>query len=529
MDRNALNVRAPVAAAPPPPPPSEVAPPPAATPAPAQAAPPMSFEQAMAELLAAQADLDGDGVPDAQQAAPATPEASAPASEAPRGRNALFPSGGTLPNYGFGDVSQMSKMGLTPTAEGEISGPAERPREYTAPIAEMTPPIIPGGAAIARVLPRAVGAVAAGIGASAMTSETSESDESPISNLAKQRGTLAARLEATRAKMDAAENGQRGAAGRGKDWRALNAEAETLKSELSGVDAQIEAYKNSDEYQQDVQQRAKDLETAEKKRIASTPWRELHPDAAGVLPYAGIAAAALVPGTAGARKNIHSLFPGSTPGRMRNALNVGREAFERGTLDQKDLAARELRERIAAKPSVAAEKSMNTVERVGSAASGGLLATEGVMLPDQIDSQTLPEGEAKERASERASDLWKYAKTIGIGTATGFSGYKVGKTYSPTKTADYEGANALAGGLEAQMARNAAAGAKRSAARKGGKLKAETPPQAAIEAPPAQAQLPAPTAAKPVKGGSHPDHEWDAKAGRWRGVDGKFIPGGEPK
>lgn len=43
---------------------------------------------------------------------------------------------------------------------------------------------------------------------------------------------------------------------------------------------------------------------------------------------------------------------------------------------------------------------------------------------------------------------------------------------------------------------------------------------------------PAPQAAAPkpaVKGGSHPDHDWNAKAGRWQDADGKFLPGPPPK
>lgn len=38
-----------------------------------------------------------------------------------------------------------------------------------------------------------------------------------------------------------------------------------------------------------------------------------------------------------------------------------------------------------------------------------------------------------------------------------------------------------------------------------------------------------PAAAPRPKGGSHPDHDWNAKAGRWQDADGKFLSGPPPK
>jgi hypothetical protein len=90
-----------------------------------------------------------------------------------------FPSGGVLPDYGFGGMSQMSKEGLAPGAFGEISNPPERPQQYTQMLDEMTPPPIPGAGAIARGLPKVAGAFGAGLGLNAMMGSTSDADEGP--------------------------------------------------------------------------------------------------------------------------------------------------------------------------------------------------------------------------------------------------------------------------------------------------------------------------------------------------------------
>jgi peptidoglycan hydrolase-like protein with peptidoglycan-binding domain len=51
----------------------------------------------------------------------------------------------------------------------------------------------------------------------------------------------------------------------------------------------------------------------------------------------------------------------------------------------------------------------------------------------------------------------------------------------------------------------------------------------AIEAAEAPLAMPAPAPKPKPVGGSHPDHNWNAKAGKWQDTDGKFLSGPPPK
>jgi len=206
------------------------------------------FDEAFAELHQALIDLDGDGVPDVAvprnalmgggQAQPPQTMGNALA----RGyNNANFPSGGQLPNYGFGDPSQMSKMGMTPEGSGSISGPAPRPQEYTAPLAEMTPPPIPGGQFIARAAPRVAGALAGGLGMSAMISDAGEAG-APRLTRSQQRQM---EMERQRSEQDATnarariEAETQAARQRGEDDARIAAERRQREQQQAEYEAQV--------------------------------------------------------------------------------------------------------------------------------------------------------------------------------------------------------------------------------------------------------------------------------------------------
>jgi len=216
---------------------------------------PTAFDQAFAELDAALIDLDGDGVPDVrvpQQSVQQPSNAMAsyaragqtqPANamaQAARYDNTNFPSGGVLPDYGFGPVTQMSKLGLTPGADGEVSN-TSRPQEYTAPIAEMTPPPIPGGQFIARAAPRVAGAIAGGLGLSAMVSDAGEAG-APRLTRSQQRQM---EMERQRSEQDAAnarariEAETQAARQRGEDEARIAAERRQREQQQAEYEAQV--------------------------------------------------------------------------------------------------------------------------------------------------------------------------------------------------------------------------------------------------------------------------------------------------
>jgi hypothetical protein len=362
-----------------------------------------------------------------------------------------FPSGGVLPDYGFGGMSQMSKEGLAPGAFGEISAPPERPQQYTQMLDEMTPPPIPGAGAIARGLPKVAGAFGAGLGLNAMMGSTSDADEGPASELAKQQGKLRARLEDTRAKMDAAETGGRGKPGRGNDWRALKAEADQIESEIAGISAQIEAHRNSPEYQQDMDRRAKEIAADLKRKEAATPWRDRNPGMAGALPAIGMFLAGAVPGLTAIKRQAGTMTPGALASRLEEAIKAAERGIGTGgaITPETRIASGTIENILEHQPKGGfkegakrwGEESLHTL---GAGAAGGSLAAEANMFPDQYDAFNLPDGDAKDKAHERAMNPWNYAERGGVGTITGISGYHLGKHLTPAAKPNWEKGRAVA-------------------------------------------------------------------------------------
>lgn len=386
------------------------------------------FNTAFGELQAALRDLDGDGVPDPVASVP--PNAMAAFGGFPQ-MVAENPRG-----WGNAPPAPQSPMQQEPwNFQGEIRN-VQRPQEYTAPLAEMTPPVIPGAGAILQAAPRIAGAVALGAGLSAMTGTEGEGTESPLQNLYSQQSALAQRRDAVVSQRD-----QEGASGKGPKWQALDQEAQRLDAQLSGINAMIrdENNKNSPEHQLEMQRKADELAAEQKAREAATPFRERYPNAAGALPMAGLAIAGAIPGAIGAKKAVGSFFPASYAGRMRAGISEAEAAIASGDRNAMEVSRRYLDNLVTAKPT----RGGNAMEAFAAGASGGGLAAEANMFPDQYDAYNLPEGPQQEAARGRALDPRNYLERGAIGTLTGLSGYKIGSKL-PERQPDIPRANAMA-------------------------------------------------------------------------------------
>lgn len=366
----------------------------------------------------------------------------------PAYNNALFPSGGQLPDYGLGPMTQLSKMGLTPEASGSISGPAPRPEEYTAPLAEMTPPVIPGAGAIGtglsaalRMARPAIPPMAAAAGMTAFMPSDSSSSESPLQQLYAQQKELADRRDAAISKRD-----QEGATGKGPRYQDADAEVRRLERELSGLNAMIsdESRRNSPEYQMEMQRKADELVAEQKAKEAATPFRERYPNVAGSLPLIGLGLAAGLPFAAGAKKNLATFFPGSYPGRVASGIRRAEGALVNGDRDAMALSGAELGNLITAQPTT----SSGLTQAAAAAASGGALTAEAGMFPEQFDAYNLPEGPERDAARGRALNPLEYGERAMMGTLTGLSGYKAGGVFTPSRAPRMERAMALKEAME---------------------------------------------------------------------------------
>lgn len=409
---------------------------------------PSAFDRAFAELNSALIDLDGDGIPDVQ-----VPRNALAGGQVPQQyNNALFPSGGQLPNYGFGDPTQMSKMGMTPEAAGSISGPAPRPQEYTQPIAEMTPAPIPGlgalatgGRAIMRVAtdPRVAGPVAAGAAFLGGMSGGSIGEESPVQQLRAQRELI------VQQQTDAYKRREtQRADGEGPKFKRAEADYADLQNRLNDIDSKIEAYRNSPEGQLELKKEAARLAAAEADRLAHLPFGEAYPGLNSALPVARFGAAFALPAAIGAAGRIGTRLPMSTTGRIENALVRGRNALQPGTDPiVRQGAGNELAEYANREPG-AISSGLNTVGKyIGAATLGGSAAAELTGLPEQYDAKLLKPGSPEQKAAaERAIDPSTYLWPFIFGAASGIGGKESSAIFGK-RAPDYAGARGVSNAL----------------------------------------------------------------------------------
>jgi hypothetical protein len=171
---------------------------------------------------------------------------------------------------------------------------------------------------------------------------------------------------------------------------------------------------------------------ANRKSTAGKPFRERFPEVSGALPGVGLGLAAALPAMIATKRNVSSFFPSSPEGQVRGAIARNQSARTSGDAAQVGITKQELANHVEAAPTMSKE-----LMKAGAAAgSGGALAAESSMFPDQYDAFNLPEGELKNEARKRALDIGNYAERGAIGAITGLSGYEAGSFLTP-----YRGAN----------------------------------------------------------------------------------------
>lgn len=336
-----------------------------------------------------------------------------------------------LPSWAAGQM-------FGPEAQDAMRGPQER-NPGSAMTGAMLSPLnlaVPGAAgglmrgvgSALTAAPRATGAAAGGLALSSASSTEGIGADGTLQQLYSQRAALAERRDAAIAKRDA-----EGRTGKGPNWKAADEEAGRLSNELAGLDALIgdEQKRNSPEHRLEMEKKAADLAAEQKAREAATPFRERYPEIAGNLPGVGIALAAGIPFALRGKANLETLLPGSYPSRVSRATQRGEDAISAQDPVAQALARGELDNLIASQPT-----AMGGAGKAAMAAgSGGLLAAEAGMFPDQYDAFNLPPGPAQEKAQEQALSIEPYLKRGVVGALTGLSGYKAGDLV-PSRTAN---------------------------------------------------------------------------------------------
>lgn len=314
------------------------------------------------------------------------------------------------PQVEGGDYGMPYMPPLPPRDPGAIEN-IKRPGEYTQPIAEMAGPPIVGGARLGRMLMK--GAGLGGAGAIVATPSEAGDGSELDPRLAKVK-EIDQQIAAHRAKLEAmAKTNFQSKTARENAAKPLLDEIErasTLKTQLEG----------------------ELMAEANRKSAAGKPFRERYPEVAGALPGVGLGLAAALPFAIATKRNASSFFPSSPEGQVRGAIARNQSARQTGDAAQVAITKQELANHVDAAPTLSKE-----LMKAGAAgASGGALAAESSMFPDQYDAFNLPEGKLKNEARDRALSIGNYAERGVIGAITGLSGYEAGSFLTP-----YRGAN----------------------------------------------------------------------------------------
>lgn len=294
-------------------------------------------------------------------------------------------------------------------------------------------PLLGGAAKFAGMFPRATGVAIGGLSADALNSNEATAQKARTPNDADTRlpngysrrelDDIAASTGISSAELAAMRRAQvQAVASRAAEIK----QAEAQRGSSARADAEAERIKR---------QTFEDSRKAE----ASLPYRERYPEFAANLPYYGLAAAAGLPALGAAVGKSSSFMPFSTASRVGRDIRAGESALASGEAGAMGLAGNRLAERMATKPSFAG-KTFGDLAKAGLAAgSGGALAAESQLFPDQFDAfnPNLPEGPAKDSARQRALSVEPYLERAAIGTLTGLSGYKVGSMLAPGRSPDW--------------------------------------------------------------------------------------------
>ncbi len=286
---------------------------------------------------------------------------------------------------------------------------------------------------------RVAGALATGAGFLGAMAHGSEGEDSPAKQLQDQRAILADQQQQAYQRREA----QR-ASGEGPQFRAADAEWHAIGAKIDSIDAQLKAYANSPEHQQDIAARAAQLKAEEDARWAHTPFRERYPGVAGALPAAGLVLSGTLPGAVGIGGKLATRTEGSLAGRFTNALADARAAIASGGDAGRDYSRRYLDNLVAEARGPYATAVKATAKTLGVGAAGGSLTAEAGMFPDQYDAFNLPPGDEQQKAQARALEPTNYLHRAATGSLTGMSAYKFGNWLTPGRKPDIAAARALA-------------------------------------------------------------------------------------
>lgn len=393
---------------------------------------------------------------------------------------------------------------------------------------------------------------AGGVAAAASEASPAEqaTDPGSLQSLMADRATVQRQAEEARARRE-----QERRTGRGPNYDAADAEFKRISDQLSGLDALIssEQRRNSPEARLAAEQ-ARILAAEEnRKREANTPFQELHPGWANALPYiSGVAALGLGALAKGRNVRAYNTEIGDLSNRWQGAVQRA-QAGRPGPTQQRSIAeaqglGTQFETLKAAGPS-----------KAGQALPGAVVGELSQLYPLYSDySRSLPGSELRQRTEHSMEDPKAVGMRMLQGLAYGWGGSKLGaalkggKLTPPGFRAETDALRPLAlppaTPPPAPPALSGPSPQPLLPAPAGGFPNTPQPPQGPPTGPasstslssllrtPTQGQLPAPPASttlprpqEPIVGGSHPDHSWNAAAGRWQDANGRFLSGKPPK
>lgn len=457
------------------------------------------------------------------------------------------PSGRPIP-----DASQMPMFGS--------AGPAAGLKQIlmeNGPDAAMLAagPLTRGAGTALRAFPTLSAALLSGLGLTAVPGEAGDSagdDMAAQRKLMEQKERLSRQLEDATARQNQNRPSSLKNSTEKTDpnyWNATK-EVKTLGDQIGALDKQIEALSPEHAFQRQQNEQQAELDK---------PFAARHPFASAAMTAGAPMAAMTLAGT-----------------------GIGKIAGKGKSLMSELLQARQAGDVVAMQEAAAKLGQWNNPLRLYPKQAASILAPatlpmDAQVFGDVVDKYGLPESsKAQQRAAQKLSDPAQYVRNseqaLLMGLTAGTVGAKLGTLGGGAPRGDATAMRKLYGGKDAPtlaktLAEGTVAGRKlqnrpsslleaapkrpttgsEPTSRKQTELLPPPPTLAGMLAGPRQtASIPTTPAAlhpaqtttspasgtaptKRVVGGSHPDHEWDAKSGRWKDVDGKYLTGKPPK
>jgi hypothetical protein len=282
---------------------------------------------------------------------------------------------------------------------------------------------------------------------------------------------------------------------------------------------------------------AADEEAAKQRRLAAArrPWREQNLELASNWPW-------IVPlSAAGAALGTKALEKFS--GYVAN-----RPWWQTVRTAQSGIASNDAQK---ATPAIAELRQRNASYQPQQAGGSGLPGAVGLSVGGELGMLPLQTDIYNQGFDEAVKNPWELAKVglnMSMGGMSGLTAGKFGQAAIPGSQAPIEASRALAGQnvrrLLTQSGRSPqppspaslpmmpllpgpGSGAVPSSSQLSALPAGPTPQAPAPSSPTPQLPAPLSLAPRPV-GGSHPDHNWNDKVGRWQDVNGRFLSGPAP-